>query len=280
MEVVRKNLCSINGRIVKFGGHGWGTESQHTRGKEHEECWKRMHQIQMEVWGEFKRNITVSRRNFLLIEPEYQIFTRSYPDTWEHPSALRKIRAQTARQMKEMNDLIVTNRPVPTPIYGKFNTEIRANLSGKTTAEEYAENEANYAEFKQDYLASYKAYQERQVANAAKWQAEGLELKQMRAALDILYADAKVLEENAFTCLDNAYDSHVAHQATHQVSLDTARTRRADPRKLESYGAQFNKARGVWEVPAFKSLLSFMPYTRRPLGFAFTPGCLHGLRNG
>ena len=94
----------------------------------------------------------------------------------------------------------------------------------------------------------------------------------MRVALDILYADAKVLEENAFTCLDNAYDKQVAHQATHQVSLDTAKTRRADPRKLEEYGAKFNKARGIWEVPAFKSLLPFMPFISEATRISLYPG--------
>ena len=94
----------------------------------------------------------------------------------------------------------------------------------------------------------------------------------MRIALDILYSDAKVLEENAFTCLDNAYDKHVAHQATHQVSLDTARTKRADPRRLEEYGAKFNKARGIWEVPAFKSLLPFMPYISEATCICLYPG--------
>ena len=99
------------------------TQSQHTQGNAQKECFQRVWDIQQQCWQqEFKPNQTVSRRHFLKIHPEYTVYKHSYPPHWSHPDSTNG--AATAVQQAEMNSLIRSDRPVPKPILGKFNTQI------------------------------------------------------------------------------------------------------------------------------------------------------------
>ena len=56
------------------------------------------------------------------------------------------------------------------------------------------------------------------------------------------------------------------------MDLDPARTRHVEPAKLRSFGAIFNKPRQTWQVPAYKSLLPFMPYIMESTRICVYPG--------
>ncbi|MEC8776983.1 MAG: hypothetical protein VXX79_19300, partial [Pseudomonadota bacterium] len=230
MDLLRKLLRKLG--PLHFGVYHWGCTTQNRSGAAREICREKVENILSEVWGNFRPDISASKTHFLTIEPELQVFSESYPVEWrtgppgrDNQPGAHNPQTVTQAQLGEMNKLIPKNRPVQhTPVYSKFGVGIHSRMSNNPTTHEIQEDEANFADFKQAVLASYAKHVERKAVIDAQRAQEGLEWLQMRKALDILYADAKVVEEHPFTCLDNAYDKHVAHQATHQVSLDPART--------------------------------------------------------